>query len=196
MNRELIIKHFIDNLKDYKQLALNIAGTQDADDLFQECTLMLLEFKEERLISYWNIEKGLKPFFIRMLLNQYKSKTSKFHKEYRKQEQFIQSKGADIVHNEQALEVEEFDVDFNEMTKVRDNVHVLNGQLFPSELEDMVFRLYTETGSLRKTLAAIDRDEVRRLGGKEVDDLFDLKTVHTIVKKFRRTIKGYFKIAA
>jgi hypothetical protein len=75
----------------------------------------------------------------------------------------------------------------NEMLKARDGVHILNGELFPSELENMVFELYTETGSLRKALAAIPEDKKH---------LFDLKTVHNIVRKFRRTIKTYLNVAA
>ncbi|MEO7535854.1 MAG: hypothetical protein ABIU30_18480 [Ferruginibacter sp.] len=185
MNRQTIITEFTNNIDAFQKLAYNIAGQQDAEDLFQECTLMLLEFDEDRLISYYNPTQGIKPFFIRMLMNQYRSKTSKFHTKYRKQEQFIQSNGADIVHNEQSTELEAFDVPYEEMVKVRDSVHYLNGQLFPSELEDMCFKLYTETGSLRKTLAAIE---------PQYQHLFDLRTVHEIVKKFRRTIKDYFNI--
>jgi hypothetical protein len=173
------VDHFTTNIAFYQRLAKNIAG-QDSDDLFQECTLMLLEFPEERIVSYWNEKEGLKPFFIRLLCNQYKSNTSKFHKEYRKQDRFIQTNGADITYNDQSTEIEPFAIDLGEMTKARDRVHVLNGEMFPNEKEDMVFRLYTETGSLRKTLAAIDPKDA---------PLFDLKKVHEIVKKFRRTIK-------
>jgi DNA-directed RNA polymerase specialized sigma24 family protein len=187
MNREQIINEFTTNLNTFQKLARNIAGPQDADDLFQECTLMLLEFSEERLISYYNPTQGLKPFFLRMLINQYRSKTSKFHKEYRKQEQFIQKQGAAIVYNEQATEIETNEPELKDMEKARDNVHILNGEMFPNEMENMVFFLYTETGSLRKTLAAIPHDTAH---------LFDLKTVHTIVKKYRRTIKTYLGKAA
>jgi hypothetical protein len=179
-----IIREFAAKSEDFKRMARNIAG-EDADDLFQEVALMILEFKEERLIGYYNPTQGLKPIFLRMLCNQYRSKTSKFHKDYRKQEQFIQSKGSDIAYNDQTTELEEFNVDYNEMLTAVDNVSRMNGELFPCELETMIFELYTETGSLRKTLAAIHEDHK----GK-----FDLKTVHEIVKKFRRTIKAHFNI--
>lgn len=115
MNRDFIIKEFTDNIKKFQQLAYNIGGEQDADDLFQECSLMLLEFSEERLISYYNPTQGLKPFFIRMLLNQYKSKTSKFHNKYRKQEQFLHAQGSNITYNQQATELEAFEVDAEDM---------------------------------------------------------------------------------
>lgn len=195
MTKNEILKDFTDNIRAFQKYARNIAGEQDADDLFQECALMLLELPEEKLLSYYNPDQGLKPIFIRILCNQYKSKTSKFHKEYRKQQIFLQTKGADIVYNDQATELEPFEVDYNEMIKARDQVYALNGEMFPSALEEMIFNLYVETGSLRKTLAAIDPDEVaKHSAGKKTEELFDLKTVHTIVKKFRKTIKIYFKI--
>lgn len=186
LNREFIINHFTTNVKQYQRYALNIAGADNADDLFQECTLMLLEFNEERLLSYWNKSEGLKPFFIRMLCLQYKSKTSKFHKEYRKQEQFIQKNGAQIVYNGQQLE-QEAEIDMSELKSVRGKVHAYNGEMFPSELEEMVFDLYVEKGSLRKALEAIPEQHAAK---------FDLKKVHEIVKKFRRTIKKHYDKAA
>jgi hypothetical protein len=196
MTRELIIQEFTDNIKDFKRMALNVSNRQDADDLFQECAVMLLEFSEERLISYYNPNHGLKPIWLRILVNQYKSKTSRFHKQYRKQEQFIQDKGADIVYNDQSTELDDFTVDMSELNTARDNVHRLNGEMFPSELEEMVFALYVDTGSLRKTLAAIDPEEVKKLSGKKSVELFDLKTVHEIVKKYRRTIRAFVSAAA
>jgi DNA-directed RNA polymerase specialized sigma24 family protein len=182
INREFIINHFTKNLHEYKKYAKNIAGADDADDLFQECSLMLLEFNEERLIGYWNKTEGLKPFFLRMLQLQYKSGTSKYHKEYRKQEQFIQKKGAEIVYNDQQLEAEP-EIDFCQLLNVRGKVHAFNGEMFPSELEELIFNLYVETGSLRKTLFAIPEEHAAK---------FDLKRVHEIVKKFRRTIKRHY----
>lgn len=187
MTRENIINEFTANIKDFKRLAFNIAGSQDADDLFQECTLMLLEFSEERLISYYNPTQGLKPFFIRMLILQYRSKTSKFHKEYRKQEHFLNNKGADIVHNEQTTELESFDVDPSEIKAATRNVYRLNGEMFANGMEEMIWNLYTDKGSLRKALAAVP---------EQYANLFDLKAVHTIVKKYRRSIKSYLKMTA
>lgn len=180
MNREQILNHFTTNIKSYQQYAKNIAGADDADDLFQECSMMLLEYSEERLISYWNEKDGLKPFFLRMLQLQYKSKTSYFHSKYRKQEQFINDKGADIVYHEQATEIEGREVDMNEIVKAANSVSD-NG------FKNMIWDLYVETGSLRKTLAAIP---------EEYADLFDLKLIHRIVQKFQRDIKRQLTISA
>jgi len=109
MNREQILNEFTAKIKDFEQLAYNIAGAQDKDDLFQECTLMLLEFPEERLISYYNPTQGLKPFFIRMLMLQHRSKTSYFHQKYRKQEQFLNDKSEEINHYYDAINLDELD---------------------------------------------------------------------------------------
>jgi DNA-directed RNA polymerase specialized sigma24 family protein len=173
MNREQILNHFTKNIKDYQQYAKNIGGTDDADDLFQECSMMLLEYSEERLISYWNEREGLKPFFLRMLQLQYKSKTSYFHAKYRKQEQFINDSSADIRYHEQTAEIEGFEVNINEVVAASNSVS-------NNTFENMVWNLYIETGSLRKTLAAIP---------EEYADLFDLKLVHRMVQKFQREIK-------
>lgn len=182
MTRDLIIKHFTDNLKTYERYARNIAGA-DYEDLFQECTLMLLEFPEERLKGYWNQSEGLKPIFIRLLLNQYKSKTSKYHKEYRKLNQFLQEKGLDVAYNmEETVTANDDDRTINPdiTAKARQYAYVAMGELFPCELKELVFDLYVQTGSLRKTLAALPEDQVR---------LFDLKKVHEVVRAYRRAIK-------
>lgn len=80
MTRETILNEFTANINSFEQYARNIANEQDADDLFQACALMFWEFPEERLIAAYNPAQGLKPFFLRMLTLQYKSKTSYFHK--------------------------------------------------------------------------------------------------------------------
>ena len=182
MTRDEVIKEFTDNIQDFQTLAFNIAGEQDADDLFQLCSLMLLEFPEDRLISYYNPTQGLKPFFIRMLCNQYKSTTSKFHKDYRKQELEIRKKCEDIILNEPTSE-EEPELEYFE------RIHLACKKLYDqtenkvvADLERMVWDLYVETGSLRKTVASIP---------EKYAELLDLKSVHTIVKKFQNTIKSY-----
>jgi hypothetical protein len=182
MTREQIIKEFTDNIQAFQDLAFNIAGEQDADDLFQLCSLMLLEFPEDRLIRYYNPTQGLRPFFIRMLLNQYKSKTSKFHKEYRRQELQLQQKANDIILNEPQSEEEHEAGYFEQINKACNSIYDQADNKVVADLEKMIWDLYVETGSLRKTLAAIPEDYA---------DLLDLKSVHIIVKKFQNTIKTY-----
>ena len=178
MNRQQILKHFTDNVKQYEKYARNIAGADDADDLFQECSLMLLEFPEDRLISYWNETQGLKPFWLRLLCNQYKSTTSKFHKQYRKESERIQKKGADIVYNNESLDVESPEMDMDDVIKASNSVT-------DNEMENMIWGLYVEHGSMRKALAAIP---------EEWAEYFNLKLVHMIVKKFQRSIKEQLNV--
>ena len=180
ISRDSIIKEFTDNIKTFEQYAFNVAGEDDAADLFQTCTLMLLEFPEERLISYYNPKQGIKPFFLRILCNQYRSETSKFHKYYRKQESDLRNKMEDIILNEPQSEDEtNFNI-FEMAGKACNTIHSSNKNKLAANLEQMIWGLFVETGSLRKTLDAIP---------EEYSSLFDLKTVHVIVKKFRRTIK-------
>ena len=181
MNRSQIIKEFTDNIKDFQKLALNIAGEQDSDDLMQLCTLELLEFPEDRLISYYNPTQGIRPFFIRMLCNQYRSTTSKFHKLYRKQEQEIQKKGEDIIHNTPQSQDEYEPGYFDKIEAICQNLYFDAGSNELAQLEKTVWMLYVEHGSLRKTLDALP---------EQYADILDLKSVHIIVKKFRRTLKA------
>lgn len=195
MTRELILKSFSDNVKQFQKYARNIGGEQDGDDLFQECALMVLEFEEERLIGYWNPTEGLKPFFLRMLKLQYHSKTSYFHAKYRKENQFIQSKGKDILYNAGTVDIEEPEVDRMVIDTITDNLHVCKAavskdkqiSLFRNDSELTIWELYVEAGSLRKTLAALP---------EELRDKYDLKKVHEIVKDYRKTFKSFLKIAA
>lgn len=180
MNREIILNEFTANIKSFQQYARNIANEQDADDLFQACVLMLWEFPEERLIAAYNPAQGLKPFFIRMLQLQYNSKTSYFHKDYRKQEIDLQKKTEDIILNAPQSE-EEFEPGYFEtINKACESIYDHAGSKEVADLEKVVWELYVETGSLRKTVDALP---------SEYADLLDLKSVHTIVRKFRRTIK-------
>lgn len=180
MTRDEIIKEFTGNLKMFEKLAYNIAGEEDAPDLFQACTLMLLEFTEDRLIGYYNPTQGLKPFFIRLLCNQYRSKTSKFHKEYKRQEIRLRDKMEDIILNEPRSEDQPSGLYMESISKACEGIYkdAITPQI--AEIEKMVWELFVDEGSLRKTFAALP---------DEYADLLNLKDVHTIVKKFRRTIK-------
>ncbi len=182
MTRTQIINEFTENIAAFQKLALNIGGEQDADDLFQTCFLMMLEFPEDRLISYYNPKQGLKPFFIRMLCNQYKSKTSKFHKDYRKQEQMLDKKANDILLNSPESEDEHGSEFFEQIGAACKSIYDQAVNNAVADLEQMIWDLYIKTGSLRKTLAAIPEDYA---------GLLNLKDVHEIVRKFRRTIKDY-----
>lgn len=181
MNRETIIKEFTTNIEKFQKLALNIAGEQDSEDLFQLCTLELLEMPEDRLISYYNPAQGLKPFFIRMLCNQYRSKTSKFHKLYRKQEQELKKKADDILLNTPQSPEEYETAIFDKVEKICNELYFDADSNELAQLERTVWSLYVEHRSLRKTLDALP---------EQYAGIVDLKSVHTIVRKFRRTLKA------
>ena len=180
--RTEIIKEFTDNLEAFTQLAYNIAGEDDAPDLMQSCTLMLLEMNEDKLQAAYNPAQGLKPYFIRMLCLQYKSTTSYFHRDYRKQGIEIRKKKDDILLNEPQSEIE-YDANyFIQIDLACQSVYDNSENKLVAELGKVVWALYVEHGSLRKTLAA-SPDYYR--------DILDLKTVHTIVLNYQHTIKDY-----
>ena len=180
--RTEIIKEFTHNLKAYTQLALNIAREDDAPDLMQSCTLMLLEMKEDKLQAAYNSTQGLKPYFIRMLCLQYKSKTSYFHRDYKKQGIEIINKREDILLNEPQSEIEYDSNYFNQIELACQSVYNISENKLVAELGKVVWALYVEHGSLRKTLAALP---------EHYRDILDLKTIHTIVLYYQHTIKDY-----
>ncbi len=173
INRDFILNHFTQNIETYQQYARNIAGIDDAPDLMSECTLMLLEFSEERLISYWNKSEGLKPCFIRMLMLQYRSKTSYFHGKYRKENEQINKKGADIAYSDHASKIENPAHEMSDISRIANNVS-------DNEFENIIWNAYVETGSLRKALAALP-DEYR--------ECINIGLIRAIVTKFRQEIK-------
>jgi hypothetical protein len=181
MNRETIIKEFTDNIKDFQKLALNIAGEQDCEDLMQLCTLELLEMSEARLIAAYNPTQGLKPFFIRVLCLQYRSKTSKYHKYYRKDGQFLIKNFDDITLNT-PQSIDEYEPGyFDKIENICQGLYNDAGSNELAQLEKTIWEAYVQKGSLRKTLDAIP---------PQYADILDLKAVHTIIKKFRRTLKA------
>ena len=182
--RTKIIKEFTDNLEAFTQLAYNIAGEDNAPDLMQSCTLMLLEMKEDKLQAAYNPTKGLKPYFIRMLCLQYKSSTSYFHRDYRKQVIEIRNKKDDILFNEPQSEIEYDTNYFIQIDLACQSVYDNSENKLVAELSKIVWALYVEHGSLRKTIAALP--ECYR-------DVLDLKTVHGIVSHYQQTIKEYLR---
>ena len=76
------------NYKDNLQSVKNITkGHQLTDDLYQECLLVLLEYKDQDKLQQLIDNNQLKYFFLSIVLRQYISTTSPFHTKYRKQQQ-------------------------------------------------------------------------------------------------------------
>ena len=183
MTREKILNEFTAKIKDFQKMALNIAGVDDADDLFQTVSLMLLEFDEDRLISYYNPKQGLKPIFLRICCNQYKSGTSKFHKDYRREKRLIKEKGVDITLNAPQSFEEYEEKYFSKIDETCNAIYNDAGNTVLADLEKTVWELYVEKASLRKALAAMP---------EKYAGVLDLKTVHIIVNKFKRTLPFEF----
>lgn len=105
--KEGVNKWIIDNYDDLLNTTKNIIDKNDLDmveDLFQEVIIMFIENKNsEELVKD---KKQAKWFFIRILLNQYRSNTSYYHKKYRR---II--KGVEPIDDITIEDKEEYDLD-------------------------------------------------------------------------------------
>ena len=72
-----------------KDAAGNITSNNgDADDLLHECLLVLYE-KGEEFVNELIEKKALQFYCVRIMLNMYNSKTSKYHYKYRFEKKFV-----------------------------------------------------------------------------------------------------------
>ena len=105
--KEGVNKWIIDNYDDLLKTTKNIIDKNDLDmveDLFQEVIIMFIDNKNsEELVKD---KKQAKWFFIRILLNQYRSNTSYYHKKYRR---II--KGVEPIDDITIEDKEEYDLD-------------------------------------------------------------------------------------
>lgn len=105
--KEGVNKWITDNYQDLYNTTKNIVNGNDADildDLFQEVIIMFIENKKSEDIV--KRHKEAKWFFIRILLNQYRSSTSYFHKQYRRV-----IKGVEPIDDITNQVEEEYDID-------------------------------------------------------------------------------------
>ncbi|MBV7534067.1 hypothetical protein [Chitinophaga sp. sic0106] len=94
MNRDAIIDQFARD-PEYKAICLQVAGDPvDADDLYQELCLFVLEITEDKLRRL--NESCLKCFFYRMAQKQFNSKTSAYHKKFRRDGMIVRQHAEDI----------------------------------------------------------------------------------------------------
>ena len=74
------------NYKDLEQAVKNITkGDKLTQDLFQECIIILIEYKDQDKIQELIDNNQLKFYFISIVIRQYLSSTSPFHTKFRKQ---------------------------------------------------------------------------------------------------------------
>jgi DNA-directed RNA polymerase specialized sigma24 family protein len=76
-----ITQNYKENLQSVKNIT---KGSELTDDLYQECILILLEYKDPNKIQELINNNQLKYFFISIVIRQYVSTTSPFHTKYRK----------------------------------------------------------------------------------------------------------------
>ncbi|TWF38839.1 DNA-directed RNA polymerase specialized sigma24 family protein [Chitinophaga polysaccharea] len=138
MNREQIINQ-LSRDNEYHNICRQI-GRDDADDLYQELMLYILEIPEEKLTRL--NESCLKCFFYRMAEKQYKSKTSAFHKKYRREAEIIREHANDIVAIGQDTGIDE-DV-------INDVVAAVQGLYW---YDRGIVELYAEKGNMRTVSA-------------------------------------------
>ena len=116
-----------------------------------------------------------------MLINQYRSKTSKFHKQYRKQELEIREKAEDILLNTPQSEEEPDGLYLKAINVISGNIYRRAVNNETAALLKTVWELYVEQKSLRKTLALLP---------DIYSSFLSLKDVHEIVRNFQRIIKN------
>jgi DNA-directed RNA polymerase specialized sigma24 family protein len=89
-----------------RELCENIrVSSNDIDDLMQEIYLILLEYDRDKLIAIYE-KKQLKFFIVRIILNQYNSKTSTFYRKYKKYYKYIDG---NFINNENNDDVDDIE---------------------------------------------------------------------------------------
>ena len=108
----MVNKWITDNYDDLKRTTYNILGEDnyhEVDDLLHECITMFLQNKNAQGV----VERGeAKWFFIRILLNQHRSKTSHYHKTYRRNKSFEYIDEIDV---ESHVDLDEYDYDLDQI---------------------------------------------------------------------------------
>lgn len=90
-----------------RELCENIrVSSNDIDDLMQEIYLILLEYDRDKLIDLYE-KKQLKFFMVRIIQNQYNSKTSPFYRKYKKYYKYIDGNFINNENNEDVDDIEE-----------------------------------------------------------------------------------------
>jgi len=79
----MLNKYLEDNYNKIKDIAYNITGGRSCDDLFSFVIEELYKCDEERIIDIIN-EKKMTFYVVRVMINQYHSKTSRYYYKYNK----------------------------------------------------------------------------------------------------------------
>lgn len=89
-----------------RELCENIrVSSNDMDDFLQEMYMVLLEYNPEKIVEMYE-KKQLKFFIVRIIQNQYNSKTSPFYRKYKKYYKYIDG---NYINNEDNEEVDDIE---------------------------------------------------------------------------------------
>jgi len=132
-------------------------------DLFQECILILLEQPEQKIVELHSKDE-LKPFFIRIVQNNYNSKTSPFFKKYKSKVEFKKDEG----------EQTESSYDYDKLVEYINSGGSTRVEWFDTQIvkllvsEKNIYKLEKKTGINRASLRnAISRFKDRINGSEE-----------------------------
>jgi len=124
----MVNKWITDNYDDLKKTTYNILGEDnyhEVDDLLHTCIEMFINNKNAESV----VEKGqAKWFFIRILLNQHRSKTSYYHKTYRRNKSLDY---IDEINNESLINDDEYDYDYDRLVSL--NLDIIEDMLKSTE---------------------------------------------------------------
>lgn len=124
----IVNKWITDNYDDLKNTTYNILGEDnyhEVDDLLHTCIEMFINNKNAESV----VEKGqAKWFFIRILLNQHRSKTSYYHKTYRQNKSF---EYLDEIKVESLINDDEYDYDYDKLVSL--NLDIIEDMLKSTE---------------------------------------------------------------
>ena len=113
---EIVNKWITDNYKDLRKTLLNITHNdyEYVDDLLHECIVIFIQHKKAiELVE----KKQAKFFFIRIVLNQYRSTTSSFYKQFRKRNLTLNEDIKIDIEND-----EEYDYDLDKLINLNINI--------------------------------------------------------------------------
>lgn len=176
--KEGVNKWITDNLNELRKTTKNIIATEDlhmVDDLLHEVIIMFIENKKsEELVKD---PKQAKWFFIRILLNQYRSKTSYYHRKYRGNVTKL-----NIIDDITIVDEDEYDTDLD--TLIEYNLEIIEEMLLSKIAKErycaFIIMLYFSNGHNFAEVARlldVKRATIRRQ--------FD-EGVKIIIKKMKR----------
>lgn len=149
---------------DFRLMVENITkGHELTDDLFQELVLILMEMDEDKLVGIYQ-RNELKWWCVRILMNQWYSKTSPFWKKYKQHGNTI-DQNADVtsldVPEEQPIDLE---VIIDQVNSALNGMHWYNKELLMTYLrEGSYMEVHRKTGIHYKSIRNTVRETIDKV---------------------------------